>query len=384
MQNKQIQLLYIASDNNASSGAFLSMVRLCALLKQNCDVTPYIILPCNGDGTQLLVDNGLDYEIIRSEDWIIPIDCSLKFYLRKLKKSLKNLIAVFKIAQIIKKRKIDIVHINTIFSYVGALAALLCQKPFVWHIREILSNINNKIIFEEIGYSLISKASKIVMISNCVNNKYKEIKSNNRLVIYNGIDETKFYPTERTIFNKENFQFICIGEIYKQKGQFELVEACAKLKEHNIDNWHLSFIGRGDIESLTKLIKKYNLDEKIQLLGYKANVQDYLRESDIAFVPSYCEPFGRVTVESMMSGCLVIASNSGATPEIITDKETGLLFDAQNCDDLSNTIKLAIENKEISQNIAKQGQKIALEKFSANENAQKVNELYKNILGEKL
>lgn len=382
MQNKKIELLYIASDNNASSGAFLSMVKLCALLKRNYDVNPYIILPCNGDGAQLLEDSGLEYEIIRSEDWIIPINCSFKFYLKKLKKSLKNILAVFKIIQIIKKRKIDIIHINTIFSYVGAFAALFCKKPFVWHIREILSNIDNKIIFESAGYKLIEKASQIVMISDCVNSSYSQIKSPHRKVIYNGIDDNRFFFPKHNIYTNENLKFICVGEIYKQKGQFELIDACAKLKECGINNWNLSVIGRGDINSLQEVINKYNLSNKIELLGYKSNVQDYLRESDIAFIPSYCEPFGRVTVEAMMSGCLVIAANSGASPEIITNKQTGLLFEAKNSNDLCKVIQFAISNKELIKNIAQQGQKFALEKFSAKENAYNVYELYKNILGE--
>lgn len=383
MQNKKIELLYIASDNNASSGAFLSMVKLCALLKHNYDVNPYIILPCNGDGSQLLTDSGLEYEIIRSEDWIIPINCSFKFYLKKLKKSLKNIFAIYKIIQIIKKRKIDIIHINTIFSYVGALAALICQKPFVWHIREILSNIDNKIIFESVGYKLIEKASQIVMISDCVNSFYNQIKSPHRKVIYNGIDDNRFFSPEHNIYTNENLKFICVGEIYKQKGQFELINACAKLQESGINNWNLSVIGRGNINSLQEVINKYNLSNKIELLGYKSNVQDYLRESDIAFIPSYCEPFGRVTVEAMMSGCLVIAANRGASPEIITNNKTGLLFEAKNSNDLCKVIQFAILNKELIKNIAQQGQRFALEKFSAKENAYKVYELYKNILGEK-
>ena len=226
MQNKKIELLYIASDNNASSGAFLSMVKLCALLKHNYDVNPYIILPCNGDGAQLLKDSGLEYEIIRSEDWIIPINCSFKFYLKKLKKSLKNILAVFKIIQIIKKRKIDIIHINTIFSYVGALAALFCKKPFVWHIKEIIPNSSVfKFLFSySLSINLINQSNGIIAVSNAVKYAYSKLQSNKICVVYEGIVPTNFNTTPRTILSNDNFKFICIGEIYKQKGHLCLMQ----------------------------------------------------------------------------------------------------------------------------------------------------------------
>ncbi len=382
MQNKQIQLLYIASDNNASSGAFLSMVRLCALLKQNYDVNPYIILPCNGDGTQLLVDNDLDYEIIRSEDWIIPIDCSLKFYLRKLKKSLKNIIAVFKIAQIIKKRKIDIVHINTIFSYVGAPAALLCQKPFVWHIKEIIPNSSVfKFLFSYIFSSnLINKADKIIEVSNAVKNSYTKLDKKKICVIHEGIDPTNFNTKSRKILENHVFKFICIGEIYKQKGQFDLIEALEKLYKSGITNWNLTFIGRGQTEKLKKLIADKKLTNNIKIEGYKNNIPDLLKNIDISFIPSHQEAFGRVVVESMLSGCLTIAANVGGIPEIIENQTSGLIHKKEDPNDILNQIKWVISNKDKSQQIAKVGQEFVLENFSADKNAKSISIIYTELI----
>ncbi len=381
MQNKNIQLLYIASDNNASSGAFLSMVKLCALLKQNYDVTPYVILPCNGDGAQLLEDSGLEYEIIRSEDWIIPINCSFKFYLKKLKKSLKNILAVFKIIQIIKKRKIDIIHINTIFSYVGALAALLCHKPFVWHIKEIIPNSSVfKFLFSySLSINLINQSNGIIAVSNAVKYAYSKLQSNKICVVYEGIDPTNFNTTPRTILSNDNFKFICIGEIYKQKGQFNLIETLEMLYQKGITNWSLQFIGKGQTDKLQELISDKNLQNNIKVEGYHNNISELLKDIDISFIPSHQEAFGRVVVESMMSGCLTIASDTGGIPEIIENNKSGLLHQKANTEDILNKILFALNNKEQSNIIAQLGQKSALEKFAASNNAKKIFGLYKDI-----
>ena len=41
------------------------------------------------------------------------------------------------------------------------------------------------------------------------------------------------------------------------------------------------------------------------------------------------EAFGRVTIEYMMAGLPVIGRNGGATPEIIKENETGMLYNSK-------------------------------------------------------
>lgn len=382
---KKFNLLYISSDNRASSGAFLSMVKLCSLLQKKYNINIHIILPSKGDGTPLLEKNGLKYTIIRSEDWIIPNGIKFLKLIRKLKKQLKNIIAFFKIYKIINEENIDIVHLNTVYTYTAAFAALTAKKPLIWHIREILEEgQNNKFINKPLSFWLINKATAIIAITKCVENMYPKLNKNKIKVIYNGINETTFLQKDKKILDKNCIQLICTGQIYEEKGQFDLVKACAKLKSNNINNWQLQIIGNGDIVRLQEVINQLDINEKVKILGYKPDVQNYMKDSDIAFVPSHCEAFGRVTVESMLSGCLVIAANSGGTPEIITDKQTGLLFESQNVNDLYEVIEYAISNKELSQNIATQGQQHVLTNFTATKNAETVFELYKDILGEKI
>lgn len=89
-----------------------------------------------------------------------------------------NIIAIRKIRRLIKKEKIQIVHINTSCSYVGAQAALLENIPFVWHIREFLEEDQERCIWNnKKGYSLIGEANRVVAISDSIYQKYKKIAS---------------------------------------------------------------------------------------------------------------------------------------------------------------------------------------------------------------
>lgn len=49
---------------------------------------------------------------------------------------------------LMRSRDIDIVHINTSWTYVGALAAKKAKIPFIWHIREFLEEDQDRRIWK--------------------------------------------------------------------------------------------------------------------------------------------------------------------------------------------------------------------------------------------
>jgi len=81
---------------------------------------------------------------------------------------------------------------------------------------------------------------------------------------------------------------------------------------------------------------------------------------------SRSEAFGRVTIEGLLSGCIVIGSNSGFTPEIIKDGKTGYLYEPYNPDSLATKIIFVNENREKAQIVAKGGYLYSKNEFSLN------------------
>jgi len=383
LSEKQLKLLYLASDNNASSGAFLCMVELLKTLRDNYNVYPIVILPFAGTGTNLLKKNNIKYKKINSEDWIVKNDIKCNEIIKKWKNSLKNFYTIIRLIRYIKNNRINIVHNNTIWTYVGAIAAKLSKIPCVWHIREsIFYGMDSKIMIQS-GYKLINSSDKIISISNAVLKSYPQIDKSKSVVIYDGVDQNRFYNEKHEIFISDKVKMICAGAIYEQKRQKDLVNACALLLDNGINNWELKIVGLGAVEDLKEYVKERNLDKYIECTGEKDNVQDYMAESDISITPSLFEGFGRVTVEAMLSGCLVVASNSGGTPEIIKNIETGILYEVKNCEDLCKKLMWAINNREQCKYIAQKGRKYAKENFSSQKNAREIYNLYKEILKDK-
>ena len=115
-------------------------------------------------------------------------------------------------------------------------------------------------------------------------------------------------------------------------------------------------------------------------IGDLAELRDLRSHQDINLICSSAEGLGRTTIESMLSGSLTIAADAGATPEIIEDRVSGLLYKSGEVDNLTECIEWALNNRVKAVAIAEKGQKIALERFSIEKYAAKVEDIYSDII----
>lgn len=384
------KVLFVASDNDATSGAFRSMVTLCGLLRDKYNLDIFIALPNEGDGLKLVKEAELKYTIIDSEDWIIRLDTSKKnITSKKHAMKQKNKKAIEALMQIIEDEKFDMVHINTSYSYVGAIAALKTRIPIVWHLREFLEEDQQcRIINKKAGYRLMKKADRLVAISKSIQDKYSGVFNKKLRQIYNGIDCKQFYDTERTILYGNKVIFICVGTVVNYKGQMIAVEAVEKLicigRFSNFELWIVGTDKTKYADDIHAYISRKELSMNVKFLGRRSDVNELYKASDIALVCSKAEAFGRITVEAMMSGNLVIGADTAGTKEIIEDGVDGLLFTSGNSDSLYEKIKFALDDIDRARELAAHGRQTAIEKFNAERNAEEIHNLYEEIWREKI
>lgn len=384
--NLVMKVLLVSSDNSDRSGAFLSMCNLAYYLK-NCEgVECRVLLPYNGNGTRILETYGIEYKIITTYDWIIPIDCGnfLSNVIMRLKKYIKYGINLWNLPQIdkyLEEFEPDIVHINTICTYVAAISAKKHSIPVVWHIREFLEeDWHNRIHFPKYGYSLVSSADKIICISHCIKDKFKTILDNNNItVILNGVRKDKYICQD--IKDNNEINIICVGGLLKQKGQELLVRALNIVKTKYDGEFHVYFLGTGPcMEDLICLTKELKLESIVSFVGYCEDTENYYRKAHISVVPSYFEPFGRVTVEAMMSAAMVIGSDTAGTKELIgDDNEHGMLFKCGDFEDLAEKLLYAMENANVRNEIVARAMVYAVSELTAESNANKVFKIYQEL-----
>ena len=95
---------------------------------------------------------------------------------------------------------------------------------------------------------------------------------------------------------------------------------------------------------------------------------------------SRSEGFGRVTAEYMHAGLAVIASDTGANPELVENGINGFLYRNGDVVDLSKRIAFFMDNREEIKRCGERGLEIARTKFTATKNADAIYDLYESII----
>ena len=380
-----MKVLYIGGDAQAT-GASFSMVKLIEEEeKLGIQVVPVVH---KGNTDKLLTEKGVKHYVVNSWSWMISKDASLfKTVVFRIIKEILNIPCYFQYIKIIRKETPDIVHINALTTYTGAQAAVRTGKPLVWHIREMMEeDLNGRFWSKCQAYSLMKKASYFIAISKCVEAKYKEIVGENKIrCIYNGVDKGLFYNKDHIILENKKVIITMAGRITKEKGQLLCLQSLIPVLKEN-PNIVLRFVGTGkemDIENIIQLRDSCGfLDSQVQLLGFVKEMDRVWNETDIAIVYSKFEAFGRVTVEAKMSGALIVGFDSGGTSELIDDGVNGYLFDEKS-KKLQDVIRLILQNKEKSREIAINGRESAADLYTSENNAKEIYNLYQEVLQEK-
>lgn len=159
-----------------------------------------------------------------------------------------------------------------------------------------------------------------------------------------------------------------IGRIDPLKGQHILINAAQLLHR---DDFEILIVG----ESTRNESNRYEVElkQKIRSLGmqgtiffkpYSDNVALYYSATDIFVMASKGETFGTVTVEAMSFGIPVIGTNSSGTPELLEHGKSGLLFEPDNAEELSQKLRLLLDESSLREEIGLKGKRRFLSYYS--------------------
>jgi len=137
-------------------------------------------------------------------------------------------------------------------------------------------------------------------------------------------------------------RFLFAGRIEPQKGLHLLIEAAMIVKESHPD-FSVDIYGDGDpdyFDSCRRMIRDHHLTDVLHFKGFNASLRDLLPSYHVMIMPTMMkEPFGRVVIEAMAAGMLVIATNAFGPAEIISNGKDSLLFERGNPQALAQCIK---------------------------------------------
>jgi glycosyltransferase involved in cell wall biosynthesis len=155
--------------------------------------------------------------------------------------------------------------------------------------------------------------------------------------VYNGIDLERFpngASTERGGYSRDAApRIVSIGRLVAFKGFDYLIDACAELGHRGLD-FICEIIGDGPLrEDLQAKIDTLKLSSRVKLLGSLSQeaVIEKLRIADIFALASITDRqgasdvFPTVIIEAMAAARPVVSTRLAGVPELVLDRETGLL-----------------------------------------------------------
>lgn len=371
-------------------GAALALYDLIFEIKKQPQITPVVITGKKNELNKMLSDLGVENYSASFKNFTSSYKEPAKLYKKILliRYLIGKYLAIRQIEKKIDFSTVDIIHSNLNRIDIGAILAKKHGIPHVWHIREHADGSDFKLISikdNPISY-MNSFESYYVYISHSVNRVWnnKGLSKTKEVVIYDGIREELYTP----LTNKKNskLRMIFLGGYAKSKGQEQLIDALSAIPENLKNKFEVYFYGNGDRKYINFLQMKINqngLSDSMKLNPYKDDVWKSVPDFDIGLTCSSNEGFGRITVEYMMSGLCPIASNGGATPEIVKHGETGILYEVLNIEELKNSILWALENRDAIAKMGLEAARYANNHFTMREHAQNISVLYNQILKEK-
>jgi glycosyltransferase involved in cell wall biosynthesis len=240
------------------------------------------------------------------------------------------------IYRLIHERGIDLVYTNSLLVLSGGIAARLAGRPTLWHSGEFLDR--PRLVGEALYWITASLATRIIVSSAAVRQRFPAWSRHKVEVVHNGIDLSRFRPDLDGKGVRDRLGIPAsvpvvgfVGRFIPWKGVDHFVRIAARVRDE-VPDAHFLIVGSrlagyGEYaESVRVLIDELGLASRTTVLEDRLDVPELLAAMDV-FV--HCslrpEPFGIVLVEAMAAAKPVVAVNAGGVPEIITGPEVGEL-----------------------------------------------------------
>lgn len=294
-----------------------------------------------------------------------------------------------KLRKLLKEEKFDILHVQMPYS------------PFFAHKLIKLSLSNTKLI----GTFHIAPNSKIVSVANYVLglwlrsslNKFDKFLSVspaasdfakktfkiNTQISPNVVDYDLFHSAKKyEEYEDDTLNILFLGRLVERKGCMLLLQAINLLKDSHI-KFRLLVCGKGPLSvQLQKYVDDNNLGNIVKFKGFVSEEDKlrYYKTADIAVFPSSGgESFGIVLIEAMCSGNTAVLAGNNSGYRAVLHNKPEILFNPKDPLELSEKIKMMIEDPDYRNSIAAWGNNY-VKNFDINKVGSKLLDIYESSL----
>ena len=352
---------------------------------------------------KMLVDEGHEVDIACNIDQ--KIDTKLKSIVGNIFKvnfnrspfKLDNIKAYKEIIEIINQEKYEIIHTHT--PTASAIVRLACRNLsntkviYTAHGFHFYKGapLKNWIIYYPIEKWLSKYTDCLLTINNedyniAIEKKFKakSIEKINGV----GVDLSKFYPVsenekfqlrKKHNFNENDFILIYPAELNKNKNQLLLIEVIDIIKD-KIPNIKLILAGTGELFNYyRKKVVKKGLEKYIVFTGYRTDIDELIKLSDVSVASSIREGLGKNVIEGMACGLPVVATKNRGHRELIINGDNGFLVSLKDPVQIADSIYKIYKDSSLRKTMSQLNLNI-VKKYSIENVTKDMELIYKNAM----
>jgi len=262
-----------------------------------------------------------------------------------------------------------------------------CKRPFRPFFCTVCSMMIERkssglIPFHPVGVSirkklldLVTKSDASIVLSDYMRNN----------LLLNGWDAHKIhkiYPIHELyeapkLKKNEIIKLLFVGQLIRGKGVDLMLDSLRRIKKPFLAD----IVGVGNDEIyIRKLIIKYGLHDKVNLIGWAKEVSPFYQDADIIIVPSrWQEPFGLIGPEAFAHGKPVIGFDVGGISDWLKDGINGYLIPEKNTRIMAERITDLMTNFNDMLKFGENGYKMIAEEYTVNRFLQQFHNLLLSI-----
>ena len=263
-----------------------------------------------------------------------------------------------------RRNRVDLLHINhaNYWRPAEVLAAKLLRIPIVTHYHVVIKRPGPFVGFTD----LIAAVSEYTAEDS-------EPKTVPKVVIHNSVSLERFDEAldvrSELGLSDEDVVVSFIGQIRTIKGIDLFIEMARRIPGRAV-----KFLIVGECRDPERFEGSYTEDRlraeiegdaRIRYVGYRGDVQNIYRSSDIVVMPSrWGEPFGLINIEAGAARKPMVSTRDGGIPEIIRHGENGFLVEREDLAGLVHYTRLLVEDEALRHRMGQRAREIVETQFT--------------------
>lgn len=177
----------------------------------------------------------------------------------------------------------------------------------------------------------------------------------------------------------DRFLFGSVGRLSAEKNYHGLIAALAEPIRQGLPV-DLAIVGDGDQrQKLEKLVRDEALEDRVHLLGYRADTLDLYQAMDAYVLSSVREGLPNVLLEAMAMRVPVVATRVAGVPKLIEDEESGLLVAPGDNIALREAMCRLVDDQSLRHRLTEAARRTIERRYSFSTRMKKVRDVYDRL-----